>query len=373
MEKASILIVEDEQVVALDISNSLEESGYNVVGAVTNGEDAIIAIEQEAPDLVLMDINLEGEMDGVVTAALISDRYNLPIIYLTAYTDPTTIERVQITEPYGYLVKPFKDLELRAAVQISIYKHRLKLMSESIASTDLDRAPCISSSNSSDHEKIFDFLKDIGPFSVLGHEGLSFFVRNCEIISFNKDDIICSEGDRDIPTFIVMSGRVSMIKSTTNNKNLIVEFVSPGDLFLLTTAIESMPVPVKIKVQTKTEIIRVPKKAFLLLLNTYPEMYKGFLSYVTKRLRESYNFSRALAHDKVAVRVALALLKLLPYHGPNAKISVLRQEVAEMTGTALETVVREMKKMEREGILNLNQPMSVQILNQEALENIASF
>ncbi len=126
MEKAKILIVEDEAVLAFCIESSLKEMGFLADEAVPSGEEAIIKIENERPDLVLMDIMLKGKMDGIDTAGEIRSKFNVPVIYLTAYADKSILERAKLTEPFGYLVKPFKDRELKSVIEIALYKFKME-------------------------------------------------------------------------------------------------------------------------------------------------------------------------------------------------------------------------------------------------------
>lgn len=121
-----ILIVEDESVVALDLRQRLESLGYEVVGSVSTGRDAIESAGKLDPDLVLMDIVIAGEMDGVAAAGEIRTRFDLPIVYLTAFSDRPTVERVKTTAPAGYVLKPFDEGALRAAIEVGLTRHRLE-------------------------------------------------------------------------------------------------------------------------------------------------------------------------------------------------------------------------------------------------------
>jgi FOG: CheY-like receiver len=113
----NILIVEDESIVALDIKDKVERLGYNVLAVVSSGEKAIEEVKKVQPELVLMDIVLKGEIDGIETARQIREHFDIPIIYLTAHSDTQTLTRAKITGPFGYLVKPFVDSELRKAIE----------------------------------------------------------------------------------------------------------------------------------------------------------------------------------------------------------------------------------------------------------------
>ncbi len=121
-----IMIVEDEVIVAMDVQQRLERLGYNVVAHATSGEEAITLAMREMPDLILMDIKIQGEMDGIDAAARIRATHDIPIIYVTAFSGDDTINRARQTEPFGYLIKPFDDRELRSSIEIAIYKHRME-------------------------------------------------------------------------------------------------------------------------------------------------------------------------------------------------------------------------------------------------------
>jgi PAS domain S-box-containing protein len=123
MAPARILIVEDDRVVARDIAQQMVQCGHTVVGSTASGEEAIVLATDARPDIVLMDIRLEGELDGIDTARHLRDAQNLPIVFLTAYADEETVRRATVTEPFGYLLKPFDDQQLRTVVEMALYKH----------------------------------------------------------------------------------------------------------------------------------------------------------------------------------------------------------------------------------------------------------
>jgi signal transduction histidine kinase len=127
MAKAGILIVEDSFIVAYHLQCTLEAEGYEVLGKCDSGEAAITFMETHKPDLVLMDIMLAGNMDGIVAAGIMKSRFNAPVIYITALTDKDTIGRAKLTEPYGYLTKPFEDREIFTVIEMALYKHDIEL------------------------------------------------------------------------------------------------------------------------------------------------------------------------------------------------------------------------------------------------------
>jgi PAS domain S-box-containing protein len=123
--KERILVVEDEAIVLLDLKNRLNTLGYTIVGSTAYGEEAIKKAEETRPDIVLMDIGLKGKIDGVQAAEKIRSLFNIPIIFLTANSDFTTLQRAKVTEPFGYILKPFDERELRTTIEMALYKHQL--------------------------------------------------------------------------------------------------------------------------------------------------------------------------------------------------------------------------------------------------------
>ena len=123
---AQIMVVEDDRIVAESIRRSLQKLGYTVPAIVDNGKEAIKKAEEYKPDLVLMDIVLFGEMDGIEAAMQIQSRFNIPAIYLSAYSDEKKLDRAKITEPFGYIIKPFDDRELYSTIEMALYKHRME-------------------------------------------------------------------------------------------------------------------------------------------------------------------------------------------------------------------------------------------------------
>ena len=119
-----IHIVEDEIIIAEDIASSLESFGYEVTGISDNATDAFKKIKSTIPDLILLDININGPIDGVQIASIIKQDYNIPFIFLTAFTDKKTIERVKNTDPIGYIVKPFEEKDLEITIELALYKHK---------------------------------------------------------------------------------------------------------------------------------------------------------------------------------------------------------------------------------------------------------
>jgi signal transduction histidine kinase len=124
--KARIMVVEDESVVGFDLKRILSNLQYDVVGIIRTGEEAFVKAFEQKPDLILMDIMLNGKMNGIETAEEIKKDMDVPIIFLTAYADNNTLQSAKLTEPYGYILKPFEDKSLQSAIEIALYKHKME-------------------------------------------------------------------------------------------------------------------------------------------------------------------------------------------------------------------------------------------------------
>ena len=131
MLKSKILIVEDDAIESMDIKINLENMGYEVSAVTSSGEEALPMISQHMPDLVLMDIILKGKMNGVEVAQKIKDEYDLPVIYLTSNSEEKTLEKAKLTEPFGYVIKPYDIVLLRYTIEIGLYKHKMEKKLES--------------------------------------------------------------------------------------------------------------------------------------------------------------------------------------------------------------------------------------------------
>jgi PAS domain S-box-containing protein len=127
MEKIRILIVEDESLVARDIENMIVSLGYEACGIANTGDEAVEKAARSRPDLILMDVIIKGNLDGIAAAEKIWDSFHIPVIYVTAYADEQTLKRAKTTEPFGYILKPFDERELKVAIEMAFYKSQMGL------------------------------------------------------------------------------------------------------------------------------------------------------------------------------------------------------------------------------------------------------
>ena len=120
MEKYKVLIIEDELIIAEDIKDILEHASYEVIGMAASGKEAIELLSEVMPDILLVDVSIKGNMDGIQLANVIREQYNLPFIYITSYTNKSVLERAKLTKPYGYIVKPYKEQDVLIAVELAL-------------------------------------------------------------------------------------------------------------------------------------------------------------------------------------------------------------------------------------------------------------
>ncbi|MCB8945692.1 MAG: PAS domain S-box protein [Ardenticatenaceae bacterium] len=175
MDKARILIVEDEKLVALSLQKKLQNLGYDVPIMTGYGEEAVQLVIKHQPDLVMMDIMLLGKMDGIMAAEAIRQHVDIPIIYLTAYSDEITLQRAKLTQPLGYLLKPFDDRTLQTAIQVSLYRHQMeKRLKES--------------------EAFFRVLFDMAPVGMIAATNDGRFLRVnqafCDLVGYTAEELV---------------------------------------------------------------------------------------------------------------------------------------------------------------------------------------
>jgi len=154
--KVKILIVEDEPIIAKDIEYYLQKLGYFIVGTAHDSESALDMLASRQPDLVLLDINIEGIKDGIEIATVINEKYQLPFLFLTSYSDESTLSRAKDTRPYGYIVKPFDEKDLKTSVAIALANHNMDHTKKEISKEKLND---MSHSDISDKE--YQVIKDI--------------------------------------------------------------------------------------------------------------------------------------------------------------------------------------------------------------------
>lgn len=224
MNKTRILVVEDEIIIAMEIADRLKSMNYDVLRIVANGEMAIKAAKSENPDLILMDIMIQGNIDGIETATKIHKFSDVPVIYLTANADEATLERAKVSDAFGYLIKPFEEKELNTTIEMALYKHRMEaklreseerfkslVENSSIGIYRLSIAGNILHANPA-------FLK------LLGYSTIK------EIIGLNFNDFLVGSDDKtpDFKDQIGISGKIERLKFELKTKDKELRIISLG-------------------------------------------------------------------------------------------------------------------------------------------------
>lgn len=381
--KPRILVVEDEQIVAMDIKRHLGKLGYDVCGTASKGEDALKLAEQVRPDLVLMDIRLQGEMDGITAAQALHDNQQIPVVYLTAHADESTFQRAKVTEPYGYILKPFEPVELRVAIELALdrssrakenYLPQLSV-EPAEATRDSKRGSAsakISDVNSFEHRELITKLRKFPEFANLSDELLANLVERASLRDCAAGEVLAFEGDVRNVGFLTLSGRVALFKTSLSGRELIVELLVPGEVLGLALGLEREAFNYSVRAQIDSQVLVVQRSSISHFLEKNPSWYRRFLELLSQRLSQSHGRSRGLAHDRVEVRIASSLLRLVPdsnlADSNKAEVRVTRKELAEIAGTTVETSIRVTKAMERDGLLDLPENGLVKIEDLEGLQ-----
>jgi len=277
MANANILVVEDEKLIAQVAQMMLKSLDYNVVAIASSGDKALAMIEQYMPDLILMDIMIEGDIDGIETAEIVKQKYNIPVIFLTAYTDDQSINRAKKTEPYGYLTKPFEVKDLKGTIEVALYK---KGIEKRLKESELWLKATLSSIGDGviaiDENDNINFINHVAEklsgyplIECLGQkldnvyntiadtstEGMIYYSKrnsDRDPMDFLKNKILVSKSGRSIPieeniSSIIndngkMIGRVITFRDITTRREAQLELLTAKDFYL--NFFEKFPIPI---------------------------------------------------------------------------------------------------------------------------------
>ena len=232
-------------------------------------------------------------------------------------------------------------------------------------------------SKSSDPE-IVQFLSSLRLFASLPKGELETLSCSCRFASLSPREYITIEGDEKPFGFIVADGRLAMMKTSMDGKDLVVELLAPGDIFGLLIGMQrSNMAQLSAVAQTKAKVLWVPMKQFLALLESYPEMSREAIADLLDSLQASYRIARGLAHDRVETRIA-AILSSMALKFPRisetqqeAVINITRQQLADIAGTSSETAIRITREMQRNGIIAMEHPGLIEIVDLRGLRLIS--
>lgn len=185
-EKIKILIVEDESIVAKDIQNILQKNNYEVIGIANNADTTMNILAQQVPDLILMDIMIKGTSNGIELSHKIKQEWDIPIIFLTAYSDGPTIEKAKLIEPYAYITKPFKNSDVLSAIEITLFRYK----------KDLERKK--------EKEYLYSIVENT---KETGSENMIFVKSGGKMVRIKFEEIYIVEALKDYVTFHTQHGR----------------------------------------------------------------------------------------------------------------------------------------------------------------------
>ena len=378
----SVFIVEDEFALANVMAEQLVNAGYKIWNTTVKGDDAVEMLDKAAvkPDVILMDVMLAGSVDGIEASRRILLRHDVPIVFVTARSDEKTLARIQGVKPYGYLVKPVSLVELIFAVGLAIEQHRLKLRLEKEGGARklpvLTPVPVASSTNGGDKSETeaVSALNTIAMFRLLPPEIVQSIYKQSSRRFYEAGENLALEGSTQNYGFVVVKGQVSIIKTSDEHaRDLIVDIILPGDASGMLIIMESGPFTFTARAQMDSDVILIGTDLLLSVFEQDPQCYREILRDITVKLKTSQNMLKCLAYDSVERRIAETLAFLaakagVPGKGTNLPtIHLTRRELADYTGTTVETAYRVTKRMEREGLLHLPTPGCIAKIDVEKL------
>lgn len=376
-KKQKILIVEDDSLVASDLLFTLENCSYEVVGSVAYGEDVIKNVHELNPNLILMDINLAGDLDGIQTALAIQNVVDTPVVFLSALNDEATLQRAKLVNQFGYLIKPFEQSELLSTIELTLLRcsREDKNKNQSIESkyrNDDDELDLVEYAS---RDRALDLFSRLSVFNGISADELKNLSHSCAIREYSSGEFIVNEGQDAKGVFIPVSGRISVTKTAESGKELIVALLAPGDIFGLFYAIPTFSGSCSARSQITSKVISIPMSAWSFFTKSSPTFYVNLTSALAERLASAHTLSSNLAHSRVEGRIVDTLVSLLPEFGRingkklnEGRIFITRKELAELTGTTPETAIRITKNLEREGVLDLTRPGIIKISDINSLK-----
>lgn len=344
-----ILIIEDNPDVRENTAEILELSNYEVVTA-ENGKEGVKAASEALPDLIICDVMMP-ELDGFGVLRILSQNpvtATIPFIFLTAKTEKSDFRKGMSLGADDYITKPFDDVDLLNAIEIRLNKH----------------------------EK---FMKMQGPNGTgfvnpeRGMEALMNLAQDREERSYRKKDYIFREGEYPKQVFFLNKGKVKTYKANDDGKELIMSLYKEGDFLGFLPMLQSTTYPETAVALEDSIISIIPQKDFFELLHNNPSVASNFLKNLAKELTEKEDQLIDLAYNSVRKRVADALVRLQNRYKEenenNFTISILRDDLASMVGTAKETVIRTLSDFKDEGIIEIK-GSKITILEEKKLANM---
>ena len=342
-----ILLIEDNPDVRENTSEILSLANYNVTVA-ENGKIGVELAQQDRPDLIICDIMMP-ELDGYGVLHILSKKpetANIPFIFLTAKTEKGDIRKGMNLGADDYLTKPFDDTELLNAIEIRLKRTEML--------RNYEQSP----------EGLEEFLKDASRALNLKDLG-----KDRKVKSFKKKAEIFAEGDIPSHVYLVKSGNVKAFRSHPDGKELIMNLYKANDYFGFEPILENSHYQESAAAMDDSEIVIIPKQDFLTLLHSNPTVSGTFISLLCQKVKEKEDQLLHLAYNSVRQRTAEALLKVFNLKNQDQKLSVSRDDLAKIVGTASESVIRVLSDFKDEGLIDIDSG-KIKVLLPQKLENV---
>lgn len=346
-----ILLIEDSPDLRENTGEILTLANYEVVMA-ENGKIGVEMVLKERPDLIICDIMMP-ELDGYGVLHILSRKPEtaaIPFIFLTAKTEKSDVRKGMELGADDYLTKPFSDTSLLNAIETRLRKHSIRSRTYESNASGLD-------SFIKDAKQILN-LKDLG--------------KDKKLKQFKKKSEIFSEGDTPAAVFFIKSGNVKTFKAHQEGKELITNLYNEGDFFGFEPVLENSEYRESAVALQDAEIIFIPKPDFLSLLSSHPDVSASFISLLCKKVEEKEKQLVNLAYSSIRQRTAEALLKTLPMKDGHDMISLSREDLARIVGTASESVIRVLAEFKDEKLIEVDGG-KIKILQPVKLERVVKW
>jgi CRP-like cAMP-binding protein/CheY-like chemotaxis protein len=327
-----ILLIEDNPEVRENTCEILELAGFNVVTA-PNGKVGVELAQKENPDLIICDIMMP-ELDGYGVLHILNKKTEtagIPFIFLTAKTEKTDIRKGMNLGADDYLTKPFDDTDLLNAIEARLRKAAMQQQLYDTTPEGLDNFI-------SDAKKVLN-LKDL--------------CKDKKVKSLKKKSELFTEGDMPLNIFFVKSGRIKVYQSHPEGKELITNIYNQNDFFGFEPILDGNNYSESAVAMEDSEVISIPRYDFIMLLQTHPDVSKGFISLLCKKVADKEKQLLNLAYNSVRQRTAEALLKVRDLKDNKENIQISRDDLAKMVGTAPESVIRVLSDFKDEGLIEI--------------------
>lgn len=349
MDKKKVLIIEDNWEIRENTAEILELAGYTTETA-KNGKEGVLKTHHFNPDIVICDIMMP-ELDGYGVLNILSknpDTSTIPFIFLTAKSEPSDIRRGMNLGADDYIVKPFDESDLLEAIEVRINRNQqLKLTGDQATN------------------KLNHFINESR-----GIAELSNLSEDRKEKKFNAKEAIYREGDYANYLFFLIAGKIKCTKTDPYGKELVLEVIAPNSFFGYMTLMEDQEYfESAIAMETSTVAI-IPKADFQLLIQNNRDVSMRFIKMLAGDVREKEEQLLQLAYSPVRERVANTLLKLAELNEEqNESIEILREDLANMVGTAKESLIRMLSEMKKDGLIEIS-GRKITLINKSKLKQI---